>query len=113
MTADPEAVAAAPHAALVTSDGTVPTSSPYVVWTPAGGPNGTIVVSAGCCSDLYINKKLGAADAWERVPTDVGASYTRSLLVLSQDPSTVLIAGAGKLPPSTTNQVQVSTFKVQ
>lgn len=113
-TSDPVTVAAAPHAALVTTDGTVPTGSPYVVWTPAGGPDGTVVVSAGCCSDLYVNKKLGAPDAWERVPsTAAGASYTRSLLVLAEDPATVLIAGAGKLPPSTTNKVQVSTFQIE
>ncbi|KAK8125414.1 BNR/Asp-box repeat domain-containing protein [Apiospora kogelbergensis] len=97
---------------LVTTGGDVPTGSPYVVWTPAGGEDGTIIVSSGCCSEVYMNRALGAEDAWEKVATPAGSSYTRSLMVFQEDPSYVLIAGGGKLPPSTTNSVQISVIKV-
>lgn len=80
--------------ALVATDGTVPVSSPYNVWTPAGGKHGTIVANCGTLSEVFINKKLGAPDAWVEVPTPDGISYTRTLLVLP-DPSEILITGAG------------------
>ncbi|RYO96718.1 hypothetical protein DL765_011518 [Monosporascus sp. GIB2] len=113
LSADPEDFASAPHHLLRSStDGAVPDGSPYVVWTPAGGPNGTVVVSSGCCSEVWVNRALGAEDAWETVGTPEPASYTRSLLVFREDPEYVLISGAGKLPPSTTNKVSVSVIKV-
>ncbi|KAK6864833.1 hypothetical protein PG990_005728 [Apiospora arundinis] len=112
MSADPEAFMQAEHHPLVTTGGDVPTGSPYVVWTPAGGEDGTIIVSSGCCSEVYMNRALGAEDAWEKVATPAGSSYTRSLMVFQEDPSFVLIAGGGKLPPSTTNSVQISVIQV-
>ncbi|KAK8049890.1 BNR/Asp-box repeat protein [Apiospora phragmitis] len=112
LSADPEAFMQAEHHPLVTTGGDVPTGSPYVVWSPAGGEDGTIIVSSGCCSEVYMNRALGAEDAWEKVATPAGSSYTRSLMVFQEDPSYVLIAGAGKLPPSTTNTVQISVIKV-
>ncbi|KAK3050278.1 hypothetical protein LTR09_008427 [Extremus antarcticus] len=71
-------------------------SSPYNVWTPAGGKHGTIVANCGTLSEVFINEKLGAPDAWVKVPTPEGISYTRTLLVLP-DPSEILITGAGEL----------------
>ncbi|RYO83807.1 hypothetical protein DL764_009420 [Monosporascus ibericus] len=112
LSTDPEDFFSAPHHLLQSSDGAVPDGSPYVVWTPAGGPNGTVVVSSGCCSEVWINKALGAEGAWETVETPEPASYTRSLLVFREDPEYVLISGAGKLPPSTTNKVSVSVIKI-
>ncbi|KAK8189645.1 BNR/Asp-box repeat protein [Phyllosticta paracitricarpa] len=81
---------------LRASDGTIPTSSPYVVWTSAGGPSGTIVVSAGDCSDLFINTSPDASGPWTKIPSPEPASYSRSLTVLS-NPSKILVAGAGPL----------------
>ncbi|KAI3327684.1 glycoside hydrolase family 93 protein [Xylariaceae sp. AK1471] len=113
ISSDPEKFADAEHHLLQSSDGTVPNGSPYVVWTPAGGVNGTIIMSSGCCSQIWVNKALGAEDAWRTVSTPEGVSYTRSLRVFQQDPSYLLIAGAGKLPPSTTNKVTISVVRVQ
>ncbi|KAI1128215.1 glycoside hydrolase family 93 protein [Nemania abortiva] len=113
ISSDPEAFGSAEHHLLQSSDGTVPNGSPYVVWTPAGGVNGTIVVSSGCCSQVFINKALGAEDAWETVATPEGVSYTRSLRIFQQDPSYLLISGGGHLPPSTTNKVTISVVKVE
>ncbi|KAI1745542.1 glycoside hydrolase family 93 protein [Xylaria scruposa] len=113
LSSDPEAISDAEHHLLQSTDGTVPDGSPYVVWTPAGGANGTIVVSSGCCSQIYVNKALGADDAWETVSTPEGPSYTRSLRVFQENSSYVLISGAGHLPPSTTNKVTVSVVKME
>ncbi|GAB7341087.1 hypothetical protein MBLNU457_7402t1 [Dothideomycetes sp. NU457] len=78
-------------------DGTVPVSSPYNVWTPVGGPNGTIVVSCGTLSQIFLNTELGAVGStWTKVDTPEGTSYSRSLRVLD-DPRMVLIAGGGVL----------------
>lgn len=78
-------------------DGTVPVSSPYNVWTPVGGENGTIVVSCGTLTQLFLNRELGApGSTWTKVETPESASYSRSLRVLD-DPSKVLIAGGGVL----------------
>ena len=94
---------------LVTQDGTVPVGSPYNVWTPAGGEHGTIVVSDGNNPELYLNKELGAPDAWTKIETPAGSSYTRSLLVMPDNPSIILIAGGGVLG-GTDNKVLVTTI---
>ncbi|KAK3717728.1 hypothetical protein LTR37_005499 [Vermiconidia calcicola] len=90
-------------------DGTIPVGSPYNVWTPAGGPHGTIVVSDGNHRELYLNKELGAPDAWTSLATPAGTSYTRSLLVLSNNPSRIMIIGGGVLGGEN-NSVLVTTI---
>lgn len=81
---------------IIATDGTVPVSSPYNVWTPVGGPLGTIAVSCGTLSEVFLNHNLGAPGAWTKVPTPEGISYTRNLRVLP-DEGTILITGAGAL----------------
>jgi hypothetical protein len=95
---------------IIADDGTQPTSSPYITWSPIGGPNGTIIVSSGSYSQIFTNQKLGAVDAWKIVPTPEGISYTRHLRVFKFIPDHLLIMGAGFLPPSTTNKVTVSVI---
>ncbi|KAF1833859.1 Oligoxyloglucan reducing end-specific cellobiohydrolase [Decorospora gaudefroyi] len=109
---DPEKFDESPAISLQATDGTIPTGSPYVVWTPYGGKNGTIIVSANSGTkadgtEVYINKGLGEGP-WIKVDTPEGSSYTRHLRVL-KDPRKLLIMGAGQLPPTTgINQVTVS-----
>jgi hypothetical protein len=98
---------------VIANDGTQPTSSPYITWAPIGGPNGTIVVSSGSYSQIFTNQQLGAVDAWKIIPTPEGISYTRSLRVFKHIPQHLLIAGAGVLPPSTTNKVTVSVIDLE
>ncbi|KAI4859828.1 glycoside hydrolase family 93 protein [Hypoxylon rubiginosum] len=112
LSSDPEKFGSATHHVLRATDGSVPTGSPYVVWSSAGGVNGTIIVSAGCCSQVWTNKALGAEGAWTKVTTPEAASYTRSLHVFQEDPNALLIAGGGRLPPSTTNKVTISVMNV-
>jgi hypothetical protein len=95
---------------LVTDTGIQPTSSPYITWSPVGGPNGTIVVSCGTLTPIFVNQELGAVDAWKSVATPEGVSYTRSLRIFKNIPNHLLIAGAGHLPPATTNRVTVSVI---
>jgi hypothetical protein len=102
---------AQPGIPLITADRTVPVGSPYNVWTPAGGENGTIVVSDGNNRELYINKALGDAEAWTKLETPAGRSYTRSLLVLPDVPSRVMIAAGGVLGGED-NQVLVTTVEI-
>ncbi|KAG0647072.1 hypothetical protein D0Z07_7270 [Hyphodiscus hymeniophilus] len=95
---------------LVTNTGIQPTSSPYITWSPVGGANGTIVVSCGTLTEVFVNQELGAADAWKSVDTPEGVSYSRSLRVSKGNSDHLLIAGAGHLPPATTNRVTVSVI---
>jgi hypothetical protein len=94
----------------VVADGIQPTSSPYITWSPIGGPNGTIIVSSGTYSQIFVNQELGAIDAWKAVPTPEGVSYSRSLRVFKFLPDHLLLIGAGHLPPATANTVTVSVI---
>ncbi|KAH8427631.1 sialidase family protein [Aspergillus melleus] len=111
ISADPEDFDSAPHQRLVVSSGTVPTSSPYVVWTPYGGKHGTIIVSAGTQDSIFINQNLGEGE-WTEIATPEGHSYTRSLRVLREDPSKLLLHGGGVLLGET-NKVTVSLMDLK
>ncbi|EME80756.1 glycoside hydrolase family 93 protein [Pseudocercospora fijiensis CIRAD86] len=80
---------------ITATDGTQPDGSPYNVWTPVGGNNGTIFVSAASNSTLFANRDLAAPGSdWIEIDTPEGASYTRSLLV-EQQKNIILICGGG------------------
>ncbi|KAF1846204.1 glycoside hydrolase family 93 protein [Cucurbitaria berberidis CBS 394.84] len=110
ISADPEKFGPVTGVVLKASDGTIPTGSPYVVWSPVGGKNGTIIVSSSSATEVFINRALGEGP-WKKVDTPETASYTRHLRVLN-DPTKLLILGGGKLPPSTTNKVQLSVVDI-
>ena len=98
---------------IISQDGTQPQSSPYNVWSPVGGKDGSIIVSTGTHTEVFVNKELGAPGAWEKVATPEGVSYTRHLRVLEQNENHLLIMGAGILPPTNgTNKVTVSVVKI-
>lgn len=103
---DPEQFGPATGVVLKATDGTIPTGSPYVVWSPVGGENGTIIANAHSHTDIFINQQLGEGP-WTRVPTGELTHYTRHLRVL-KDTSKLLIMGGGQLPPSTTNKIQLT-----
>lgn len=97
---------------LIATDGTVPVSSPYNIWTPVGGSLGTIVVSCGTLTEVFLNHNLGAPGAWTKVPTPQGVSYTRNLRVLPNE-AEILITGAGHLPPAENNSVTTGTISIK
>ncbi|KKK15462.1 hypothetical protein P175DRAFT_0426288 [Aspergillus ochraceoroseus IBT 24754] len=111
ISADPEGFTDAEHHRLTVSDGTAPTASPYVVWTPWGGANGTIVVSCGSLSTVFVNQALGEGK-WTEVATPEAYSYTRSLRILSEDPRMLLLNGGGVLG-GTSNAVTVSVMNLE
>ncbi|KAF2770370.1 BNR/Asp-box repeat protein [Teratosphaeria nubilosa] len=93
------------------TDGTIPVSSPYNVWTPSDSKNGSIVVSCGTLSTVFINHDLAAPGSpWVEYATPEGTSYTRSLLVLP-DPDQILITGGGVLS-GTDNRVTTSSIDI-
>lgn len=90
----------------------VPYSSPYVIWTPYGGPNGTVVVSSGTSSNLYLNYQYGHG-AWSVIQTVSPASYSRSI-ALSADTSVVFLAGAGPLEgKGSQNRLMLNTVRLK
>jgi len=40
------------------NSGTIPSASPFVQWTPAGGVNGTVIVSDGSYESLWLNTQV-------------------------------------------------------
>lgn len=107
---DPRTFASSSDHALIATDGTVPVGSPFNVWTPAGGPLGTIVVSDGNQQALFLNHNLGAGE-WTLLETGAAPSYTRALMVMPEDPSVVMIIGGGVLGGED-NKVLVSTVSI-
>ena len=96
---------------VIAPDSAQPTSSPYITWSSVGGENGTIVVSCGTLTQVFVNQQLGEQNSWTSVETPEGVSYTRHLRVLQEDPSALLILGAGHLPPAgNDNSVTVSVI---
>ena len=85
VASSPTGMASATAIQLKATDGTAPTSSPYVEWTSYGGSSGTIMVSANSDGDIYINKALGASGSWTRVATPEPRAYTRMLRAFSSN----------------------------
>ncbi len=61
---DPEKFLQADDHQIILNDGSKPCCQPFVVWTPAGGPQGTIVVSSGGQTALAVNTAGGDPAAW-------------------------------------------------
>ena len=70
-----------------------PNASPYVVWTPAGGVNGTIVVSDADNDQIYINTKGGALDGWEARYSSEPFAYSRALHIFEKLPDRLIVLG--------------------
>lgn len=112
MSSNPEDFASVEHHALVASSGTVPTSSPYVVWTPYGGKHGTIIASSGTQSTIFVNQALGKGE-WTEIASPESVSYTRSLRVLSEENGRYLLINGGGVLSGTSNTVTVSVVDLK
>lgn len=72
-------------------------SSPVVVWTPYGGVNGTIVLSANNYAGVFVNTDLAAPGSpWRYVSTNGNRGYARDVLVLPS-PNQILLTCGGNL----------------
>jgi hypothetical protein len=78
---------------IVINNELVPNASPYVVWSPVGGPKGTIVVSDADRSSVYTNRFGGDINKWEQHATPAGAAYSRSIHILGSRPDHLMIFG--------------------
>lgn len=81
---------------LRTEYGADSSAGPYTIWTPAGGPNGTIVVSDSTYDQLFLNTQNGEPGFWQNVTSDHGVGYTRQLRVLpGNGGKTVMVLNGG------------------
>ncbi len=78
---------------LVVANRTAPNASPYVDWSPLGGPNGTIIVSDADNMGVFTNRAGGALDAWELHATPAGAVYSRAIQIFKYMPDHLMIYG--------------------
>ena len=78
---------------IVINKSMAPNASPYVVWSPVGGPNGTIVVSDADNSQVYTNRFGGDIDKWESHKTPQPEAYSRALHIFRQYPDHLMILG--------------------
>lgn len=111
LSTDPENFATASGTQMVVSNGATPDGSPYVVWSSYGSSNGTIIVSSGGSSSVYVNQALGAGN-WTEIPTPESTSYTRSLRILQEKETYLLLNGGGVLS-GTSNRVTVSLIDLE
>ncbi|KAK0709375.1 Sialidase [Lasiosphaeria miniovina] len=72
-----------------------PNAAPYVVWSPAGGPNGTVVVSDADYSTVYTNTAGGDPAAWQRRAVPQPSAYSRALLVFKEHPDHLMLLSGG------------------
>jgi hypothetical protein len=111
ISSDPENFASAPPVQLVTTTGYSPGSSPYNVWTPYGGVNGTIIVNAYSSGSIFVNQALGEGP-WREIKTPAPGAYTRMLRIMKEDPKMLLINGGGPLGGSR-NMVTVTMINLE
>ncbi|KAI6357904.1 hypothetical protein MCOR25_007514 [Pyricularia grisea] len=85
-----------------------PNASPYVVWSPVGGPNGTIVVSDADYDEVYTNRFGGDPDKWVKNYSPQPGAYSRALHVFRNNTDHLMILGGSKFdggPPDLTLSV--------
>jgi hypothetical protein len=78
---------------LVVNNTVAPNASPYVVWSPIGGPNGTIVVSDADNRGVFTNQAGGDVNKWELHDTPAGSVYSRAIQIFKRLPDHLLIYG--------------------
>lgn len=80
---------------LNATDGTIASSGPQTIWTPAGGPNGTVVTSDSSHSEFFINHWYGDPSAWVKVESGKGVGYTRDLRIIPNTTGEVILVTNG------------------
>jgi hypothetical protein len=71
------------HDSILQTPEGISDAGPYVIWTPAGGPRGTIVLSDSSYDQFFLNTEDGDPAAWKNVSSQGhGVGYSRALVVL-------------------------------
>ncbi|KAK4675139.1 hypothetical protein QC764_500950 [Podospora pseudoanserina] len=91
---DPTKFDEAPGIPIVIEGKVAPNASPYVVWSPYPGGNGTIIVSDADRDELYSNQFGGDPDKWEMHPCSQPSAYSRALHVFNKYPEHLMVLGA-------------------
>jgi hypothetical protein len=78
----------------IVAKGVQPNASPYVVWSPVGGVNGSILVSDADHRSVFVNRAFGRPDAWEEHATPAPDAYSRSMLVFKNRTDHLALFGA-------------------
>lgn len=110
---DPREFDKAPGIPIVIDKKLAPNASPYVVWSPAGGPNGTIVVSDADRSEIYTNRFGGDPDKWEMHAIEQYAAYSRALHIFRQDPDKLMVLGAATFDEGGPDELSLSVLSLK
>ncbi|MFE7278326.1 RICIN domain-containing protein [Streptomyces sp. NPDC057623] len=108
ISADPEGFGSVTGRVLRSTDGVIPSGAPFITWLPTGGPNGTLVLSGESQDDLFVNTENGAANAWNRMRSNVAGGYSRGMLPLPDGHSLMVFSG-GRARGTGVNPVTYST----
>jgi len=92
--------------------GVQPGSSPYVVWSPTGGPNGTIIVSDNDHSDVFTNSYGGMPDQWKVHKVPEASSYSRALHVSQNNSDHLMVLSAGRYSGNPKQGLAISVVSV-
>jgi hypothetical protein len=90
---DPRKFDSAEPIPIVINGTIAPNASPYVVWSPVGGPKGTIVVSDADRSAVYVNTAGADPDKWEIKEVGQPEAYSRALHFFEKRPEHLMVLG--------------------
>ncbi|CCC13871.1 hypothetical protein SMACR_07508 [Sordaria macrospora] len=107
---DPTKFDSAPGIPIVIDGKLAPNASPYVVWSPAGGPNGTIVVSDADRSEIYTNRFGGDPKKWEMHAIEQPAAYSRALHIFRRDPKKLMVLGGATFDEGGPDELSLSVL---
>jgi hypothetical protein len=97
---------------IVINGNFAPNASPYVVWSPVGGPNGTIIVSDADHPEVYTNRFGGDSDKWEAHTSGQPAAYSRALHVFSKYPDHLMVLGGATFDSGGPNALSLTVLSL-
>lgn len=101
-----------PHGTPLIAQGFQPSSSPFVVWSPQGGDNGTIVVSDADHTGVFVNTMLGDPTGWRYKLTGARDAYSRALAIWNGQPNKLAIISGAAYGDSQNNITNPLTLNV-
>ncbi|KAL2060828.1 hypothetical protein VTL71DRAFT_8880 [Oculimacula yallundae] len=96
-----------------TPDNTTASSAPQVIWSPAGGKNGTIILSGSHEEAFFINTANGDPKEWKTVVSGHGVGYSRALQIIpGTDGKVILVFNGGAWGNTIEKQVTAGNWIV-